>query len=446
MMAPIEIARIAASARGRAPVPACFGEFLMIARFFRSHLPTTATLALCSGLLLPACAADSAGNDESKARAADDDAADDDATDDDATDDDATDDDATDDDATDDDVSDDDVSDDDAGTSSMDADGGSSMPAQTDSGAPSNTPGSVDGIILYSDQVGLYSIVGGTTKELGTGTDYRVLTNLRLSPDGLNLMYTVDGSLRIASTLDGSFTVPVQQGFVPISWLSNDTAIATQPGADLAYQAEVVELGLDESTTPLFDSDMKEYCAASEHALSPDADKIIMRCGFGLNGELVIGDFTTMGITTHGETKITTSGTPPIWTANDHIVHVNSGGDVEINTPAFDDPVVVTGVTDALLAAGPNAVLAIGTTTGEGGMNINTYRVISVPSGDVEELTWLADINPPFAKVAFNDDGSRVLFAEGTGIAHAKKDGSDKVVVKEPGMGLQNPALQSLTW
>jgi hypothetical protein len=300
--------------------------------------------------------------------------------------------------------------------------------------------------IVYSDQGGLHKIVDGVETTLGTGPDYAVLSGLRLSPDGANLLHAIGRDTRITSTEDGAIVVDVQLGFTPGTWLDASTALVTTPGDPSPGKYEIVSMDLDGNTTPLLDMEGREYCAVGPAALSPDESQVVLRCGYGLNVDVVSGDLTTGQTTTLGPLTLTNDGTPPIWTGNDYIAYTGSGEFLEFSTPDFGAPVATTAKASAIVPAGPDGVLAIGTEVGPGGAKINTFKLVSIPSGDVEELAWLAEINPQHEKIAFSNDGSKVLFAEQNGIATANVDGSDKAFIKEPPTGSLVPAIQSLTW
>ena len=318
-----------------------------------------------------------------------------------------------------------------------------------DAGTPANdsgtTPPAGSGAVVYSDLFGLYRISDGETTELGTGAEYRALTRLMLSSDGTRLLHTVGRDIRVTSMADGSEVLARQAGHVGYGWIDDTTIIAGAPGAGLGTIGSIVRISMDGTSAMALDVAGKEYCTAGADALSPDGTKIIMRCGFGNDGELVLGDLVAGTVSGHGDTKITESGTPPMWLANDHVVHINDGGDVQVDTAAFDAPMVF-GPASSILRAGPNAVLAIATDTGQGGVKINTFTKIDIPSGATTDMAWLAEPNPTFEKVLFSADGSRVLFADGNGIFAADVDGANLAQLKEKKEGRLAVPLQSITW
>jgi len=95
----------------------------------------------------------------------------------------------------------------------------------------SGGPAASDDMVVFSDQLGLYTIVDGVTMELGTSPDYQVLTNLVLSPDGANLLHSVGRDTRVTSLADGAFVVDRQAGFRPGTWMDSATALVTTPGS-----------------------------------------------------------------------------------------------------------------------------------------------------------------------------------------------------------------------
>ncbi len=56
--------------------------------------------------------------------------------------------------------------------------------------------GADNSTVVYNDQGRLFKIVDGETIELGIGADYASSRDLRLSPDGKNLLHTIGRAAR----------------------------------------------------------------------------------------------------------------------------------------------------------------------------------------------------------------------------------------------------------
>jgi hypothetical protein len=295
------------------------------------------------------------------------------------------------------------------------------------------------GYVYYSDYGGLYSVMEGSmpTQLMGDGmSDFKIILSLLASPDGSVVAFDHQGYLRVIDGATGDEVLAVQ-GYKPWGWIDGDTMLASTWISNNPTEFFTLDTDGTEGTHYEVGED---YCYPSTYSLSSDGTKFAAACGFGSGTLLAIVDLAGQSESTQA-TNIE-QGKAPYWLGNDQIVwHGPINGSV-YHAPVSDtsDQTEIMEPTTHLRPWVGNSLLAVGQTTGSGGMNINAFRSIDIPSGAVTDIQWLTDENPVAPQVHISDDETRVLFKRGNDVVANTIDGNNEVIIAT------GANIQSVDW